>query len=119
RPPRTLEGLAPNGGCPSKRLARLPPVRRARSDGDRDSPWRDSPCEPGRDCPRTGTVPLTAEGRASAPRPVVTLLGQAGSDRVLHEVETARLEVLFAIDYVHRVTPAEEVPAAVVPFVER
>jgi len=27
--------------------------------------------------------------------------------------------VLFAIDHVHRVTPAEEVPAAIVPFVER
>src|SRR6059058_4976819 len=72
----------------------------------------------GRDCPRQGTVPLTAEGWASAPRPIARSLAEARADRVLQHVNAALLEVVLSIDHVHGIPAAEEVASTTVALVE-
>ena len=65
-----------------------------------------------------GTVPLSAESWASAPRPIARLFAEPGADWVLEHVGTALLEMVLSIDHVDGVPAAEEVAPPTVALVE-
>src|SRR2546421_3343183 len=74
----------------------------------------------GQSLPRSGDSPLgPPERTAPAPMPITRLFAKPCANRVLENVETARLESNLVFDHVDRVPSPEEVSVPVMTLVEQ